>query len=832
MLPPMQTLLQDLRYAVRQLRKNPGFTTVVVLAVALGIGANTAMFSVVNGFVRPLPVRAPEQLLVLAARVKGDDFGLLYRVSYPALQDLKKQADVFSDLFGYDTWLAGLSADGRAGQFFCSLVTGNYFSALGLKPAAGRLFVPGEGEQARADLTLVLGHSYWVRRFGGDPAVIGKQVRINGKPATVVGVAPRDFRGLYAGAEMDGYLTLAAMGGLILSPAWDFSGLFTDRDTRRLTVFARLKPGVTLAQAQTSADVIAQRLAEQYPATDKDIGLRVVPETLARPMPIPLMAKATPVVSNLFLVLAALVLLVACMNVANLLLVRATLRRREMAIRAAIGSGRARLIRQMLTESLLLAFLGGIAGLILAMWASDALSSMQWAETSLPVRLDFSFDWRVFAYAFAGAVLTGILAGIWPAFRGSRADVSAVLHDGGRSDTGGAGRHRVRSALVVAQVAGSLVLLLAAGLFVRQLQQAQRMDLGFEADHVLNVTMDPHYIGYDRTRAKNFYRELETRARALPGVESAALAYSVPMGYWNDGHLVRIEGHPLSPGQRPPLVLFNRIDPAYFETMQIPILRGRAFRDSDDEKAPLVAIVNETMASRYWPNEDPIGKRFSTKAAGGPFLQVVGVARDCKYMVVFEPRLPYFYVPFPQDDATLRVLQIRSAVPPQLLATQVQRVIQALDPEMPISDVRTMTESLAGAMGFMMFRFGAWLAGAMGTLGLALAVVGVYGVVSFAANQRTREIGIRMALGADARDVLGLVLRQGVRLVIAGVVAGLAIALALTRVTARFMLFVSATDPRAFAGVTLLLAAVALWACYLPARRAMRLDPMAALHHE
>jgi len=531
------------------------------------------------------------------------------------------------------------------------------------------------------------------------------------------------------------------------------------------------------------------------------------------------------------LVLSGLVLVIACMNVANILMVRATIRQREMAIRAALGSSRARLVRQTLTESIVLAILGGLAGLILGKWGSDAFAGSIDLATDFPIMLDFSFDWRVFSYALSGAVSTGILIGIWPALRGSRADANVVLHDGGRTDSGGAGRGRARGILVVAQVAGSLVLLIVAGLFTRSLQRAQRIDLGFDAGHMLNVRLDPDEVGYSHARAMDFYRELERRIRALPGVQSASLAVSVPMGYINNGQAIYPEERPVVPGEQPPMAGCNYIGPGYFETMRIPLVRGRAVLESDSETAPQAAVVNQTMAGRFWPNQDPIGKRFRIRHDGSPW-EVVGVAHDSKYLAVFEHPLPYFYLPLAQTGVTMRTLQVRTSVPPESMAARVQREIQSLDPEMPVADLRTMNQSLAGGFGFLLFRIGAIQGGTMGILGLLLAMIGVYGVVSYGASQRTREIGIRMALGAGPADVRSLVLGHGLRLVIAGVATGLVAAAVFTRVAAGYVLLVSTTDPLTFTMVTLLLAAIALWACYLPARRAMRVDPVVALRHE
>jgi putative ABC transport system permease protein len=591
----------------------------------------------------------------------------------------------------------------------------------------------------------------------------------------------------------------------------------------------RLKPSVSLRQAQSSVNVIAERLAEQYPATDKGVTVRVIPERLARPQPFA--NNIVPFIAGIFLALAALVLLLACMNVVNILLVRATMRQRELAIRAAMGATRGRLMRQLLTESIVLALFDGVGGLMLGVWASGAIASLL-PSSRFPVLLDFSFDWRVFAYAMGAALSTGMLVGLWPALRAGRADVSGVLQGSGRSDTAGVSRHRLRSVLVVAQVGGSLVLLIVAGLFVRSLMRAQRADLGFDPDHVLNITLDPREVGYEEARTKNFYRDVEARVRALPEVQSASLAFSVPMGTVNDGSSIYIEGHTLAPGQQPPVVIYNHVDAPYFDTMRIPLLRGRAFRENDDEKAPLVAIVNQTMAHQFWPNEDPIGKRFSVKSATGPFVEIVGLTGNGKYVFIGWDKEPYFYVPLAQNYMAYRTLQVRTSVLPETLITQIQSEVRALDPNMPVSDVQTMRQSLSGGNGFFIFQIGAILAAAMGIVGLTLAVVGVYGVVSFSASQRTHEIGIRMALGADRRDILRLMLRQGLVLVVGGVVAGALLAWALTRSMATLLVGVSPTDALTFVTATLLLGGIGLWACYVPARRAMNLDPMVALRYE
>jgi predicted permease len=468
---------------------------------------------------------------------------------------------------------------------------------------------------------------------------------------------------------------------------------------------------------------------------------------------------------------------------------------------------------------------------VVGVWASGAIASLLPASR-FPVQLDFSFDWRVFAYATAAALLTGTLMGVWPALRAGRADVNSVLHGGGRSDTAGVGRHRVRSVMVVAQVGGSLVLLIVAGLFVRTLFRAQRAYLGFDPNNVLNLTLDPREVGYDEARTKTFYRDLEARVGALPGVQSASLSSSVPMGNGNYGSSIYIEGHTLTPGQQPPVVIYNRVDAPYFDTMRVAFLRGRAFRENDDEKAPLVAIVNQAMAHQFWPNEDPIGKRFSLKSATGPFVEIVGLTGNGRYVFIGWDKEPYFFVPLAQNYTGYRTLQIRSSVPPESLITQVQSAVHVLDPNMPVADVQTMRQSLSGGNGFFIFRVGAILAASIGILGLTLAVVGVYGVVSFAASQRTREIGIRLALGAERRDILRLVLRQGLMLVMGGVLAGVLLGWALTRSMVTLLMGVSPTDALTFVTATLLLGGIGLWACYAPARSAMHLEPTVALRHE
>lgn len=828
----MHKLFQDLRFASRQLIKNPGFTLIATLTLALGIGVNSILFALINGYLlRPLPVSAPQQIVVLPAR-QGSDLLQLWYVSYPALQDFRHQADAtFSDIFADQYGLGGLSFEGHANHFLCSIVTGNYFSGLGVQPALGRLFQPGEGEKPGSASIVVLGYSFWQKRLGGDPNIVGKQVLIDGEPATVLGVVAKEFHGTNFAMEMDGYVPLSMATDPRFPP--DFWG---NRRIRQFNMMARLRPGVSLAQAQSAIDIITERLSKEYPATDRDIKVRVVPERQARPSPIT--GSFVPVIAGLFLVLAALLLLLACMNVANLLLVRATVRQREMTIRAALGAGRMRLIRQTLTESLLLAFLGGCLGVLLADWSKRASESLPFLhlETNLPLSVDlnFGFDWRVFSYSLLAVLLAGIFIGLWPALRAS-SNIVAGLRDGGRGGSGGSSGNRVRRFLVVAQVGGSLMLLIVSGLFLRSLQRAQRANLGFDPQNLLNLTLNTGEAGFNQARSDEFYRELKDKVRVLPGVESASLACVVPMGNLPpcQGGPGYVKGRPLAPGQQPPQIAGASIDPDYLHTMRVSLLQGRAFTNFDDDKAPKVAIVNQAMAARLWPGENPIGKSFSTKGPDGPFWEVVGVAQDGKYMFIAWSHQAFFYIPDAQNHAPVRVLHVRaSGLSAEALIPSVRDIVHNLAPDLPILDLKSMRRSLSGTNGYFFFRVGAFVAAVMGLLGLFLSVVGVYGVVSFAESQRTREIGIRLALGASRSQISGLVLQQGATLVLAGIIAGLLASLALTRLIRNMLIETSATDPLTFVSVTMILAAIGLWACYVPARRAMRVDPAVALRCE
>jgi len=818
----MRPLMQDFRHAARQMRRTPAFAAVAILTLALGIGANVAIFSMVDWLLlRPLPVKDPGQITVLRLQQNLDI--LLATLSIPDYRDIRGQTTpVFDGLAGYELSLDGLSVDGgKAARVVTNYVTGNFFSVLGIQPALGRLILPAEGNAPGADPVIVLSYSYWKQHLGGDPDIIGKKVSFDGHPVTVIGVAPQGFQGVQSLVSIAGYLPLG-MAAITQPP-----GFMENRGERGLSVLGRLRKGVSLQQAQAALTVVSQRLSQQYPEIDKNVKALVFPEANAR-LGDPRMTN-TPLLSALFLGLAILVLLLACVNVGNVLLVRATVRERELAIRAALGAGRGHLMRLLLAEGVLLAIVGGAAGMVLGTWGGAALRSIN-LHTDLPIQLDFRFDWRVFIYALGMAMAAGVLVAIFPALRAGRRDLNQVLHQGGRGLVGGG--QKVRSALVVAQVGGSLMLLIIAALFARSLGQAQRTDLGFDPAHVVNLTMDPQEIGYHEAQTREFYHNLLQRVRALPGVTAASTAFSVPLGYYSNGATLAIDGHQAPAGQPAPVAVVNPVSPGNFETLGIPLLRGRDFTDRDDEKAPYVAVVNETFVKQYWPHQDPIGRHFRSVNDPTHSIEVVGVAKDARYIFVRGPEYPLVYFPFAQHAGTsLETLQVRTAGDPKAMIPELERAIESVAPDLPVFEVKTMTEALYTLNGFLAYEVAAGLAAAMGILGLVLSVVGVYGVISYTASQRSHEIGVRMALGAQPRQILRMILRQGIVIVAIGLGLGVLAALAAARVVGTF-LAVSPTDPATYVAVSVLLTLVALAACAIPARRAMRVDPMAALHYE
>jgi predicted permease len=824
--PLLENLWQDIRYGLRQLRRNPGFAIVAIVTLALGIGANTAIFSVANGiFQRGLPARDPNQLLGLSFHQKGH-FGH-HSFSYPDLQDIRRQANLFPSLFAYRIGLEGFKMGSRTDQVIASFVTGNYFTTLGLKPALGRLILPSEGKVPGSDPVVVLGYSYWRARFGDDASILGKQVEIDGYPVTIIGVAPKGFRGLLGVAvDVQAYLPINM---LTIDPSQ--GSWVNDRAERSLYIMGRLRPGTRVDQAQASLDVIAERLAQQYPEEWRGASIGTYPAAAANSLYDPSRReyRTVQLAAGLFLGLAGLVLLLACFNVANISMVRARAREHEMRLRAAIGASRSRLMRQVLSESLLLSLLGGAVGLAVGAGMSRALASIH-LHVGVPFHLDFAFDWHVFAFAFACASFAGVVMGIVPAVRASRADPGSSLHEAGRGVV--PGHHYLRSALVVGQLAGSLVLLVVAGLFVRSLRKASHVELGFNPSHVLNLSMDLGEVRYDDNRGRDFYKVLLDRVSELPHVKAASLAFSFPGSEYSESDKVYVEGRVPPPGQAAPSVYCNSVSPGYFKTMGIPVVEGRGFEKSDGHSAPRIAVINQTMAKDFWPAEDPIGQRFKLSSHSNDGIKVVGIARDSRVRDLTAAVPPYFYLPLDQHYHDLATLQVRTAGPPSDLGPGIEQQIHDLAPGLPVFGVQTMDEALNGPKGFFRYWLGSAFGAGLGLLGLVLTVVGVYGVISYSASQRTREIGIRMALGATPREVLRQVVGEGLRLVAIGSALGFAAALTLTQLMRSLFFRVGPADPIVYFCVALLLGLVASAACYIPARHASRVDPVRALKYE
>jgi predicted permease len=822
----MKGFWRDMKYAMRSLRNAPGFALIAIVTLGLGMAVNTTVFSVINGLLlRSLPVPHPEKITVLALKQQGTDGFQTF--SYPDFLDVRTQSASTAEVFAFRTSLVSILADNRGDHCVISRVSGNYFSTLGVQPALGRLILPTEGQTPNSDPVIVLSYVYWQKRFNRDPNIVGKTLQVDDRPMTVIGVSPKGFLGTYAFLSMDAFVPMSATIG---TGAEDGVKEFWEkRDRRSISLLARLNPGIGLKQASTTFGVIANRIAEQHPDTDKGVSIQVFPEKLARPEPDP--ENTIPNAALAFTALGALVLLVACFNIANVLLVRATVRQREMAIRAAVGAGRARLIRQHLTESLMLALFGGSAGMLLGWWAAGFLGSLN-LGTDLPVRFNFDPDSSVFLFALSVVLVTGTVVGILPALRVARTDVNSMLREGGRGTTDGGRRHWVRKGLVMAQVAGSLLLLIVAGLFVRSSQKAEHIALGFNPDHVLDVPIDVKQIGYTDAQGKEFFRTLDERLRVLPGVASESEAFVTPLSLISSDQGLVFDGREPEPGHTPPSVMFNMVSPDYFSTLQIPLRQGRVFTAADRDKAPKVAIVNEALAKKFWPAQDVIGRHFRF-AAGEPLQwEVVGVVGDTKIKSLTEEPTPFFYVPLEQSYMPMRTVHLRTSVPPDSIKRQVVAQIQELAPTLPITGARSLSEDLGGINGYLFYKLGAQLTGTIGLLGLVLAIVGVYSVVSYAAVQRTHEIGIRVALGARRVDILRMVLGQSILIVGVGIVVGLGLAFAATRLVAGFLVGVSPTDPATFLSVVVLLALVAVVACWLPAHRATRVNPLVALRYQ
>ena len=821
----MQNLLQDLRYGVRLLFRNPLFTIVAVASLGLGISANTTIFSVYNAvFLHTLPVIEPGRL-VSVFTTDARNTGLLtnyMQLSLPNYEDFRDQNQVFSGLVAQTFRALSLSAGGEPERVAGAIVTGNYFDVLGVKAAAGRTFLPEEDEVEGRNPVVVLGYPLWQRRFGGDMDLIGKEIVLNRYNYTVVGVAPEGFRGTFAIGGPDVFVPMAmheqVLADFALQQIHNRRGLL-------FNVFGRLKPNLPLAKARVAMQTIARHLEQAYPKDNEARSVALVPMTEA--LVHPNIRGQALLAGGMMMGAVGLVLLIACANVANLLLARSTVRQREMAVRLSLGAGRIRLVRQLLTESLLMAGMAGLLGLLLAGWGRDLIWMMR-PPLLTQNDMDIALDSRVLIFTIAISLLTGLLFGLVPAFQATRVDLTYALKVRSGQPRKSGRWFNLRNMLVVAQVALSLIALVGAGLFLRSLQSAQKIHPGFESKNLFMISYDLAGQRYEEALGRQFFRKVAERVKAIPQVAAAEHASAPPFG----GDVMRtvfVEGKDVNEPRNGRLTALLRVGPDYFEAVKMPILRGRAFTERDTKDAPMVAIVNETMAKRLWPGEEVLGKRF--RCFGESWvIEVIGVARDAKYITLGEEPMSFMYFPLLQHYTPAVTLLVRTNGDPADAIGIVRGQIQALDKTMPLVDVNTIGQIMETVLWAP--RMGASLLALFGFLALLLAAIGLYGVMSYSVVQRTQEIGIRMAMGAQSKDVVRLVLGQAAAIVLIGGLLGLAGAFAVSRMLSSLLYGVGSGDPLAFAGTTLVLVAVALLASYLPARRATRVDPVVTLRYE
>jgi predicted permease len=816
--------MNDLRFALRMLWKSPGFAAVAVLTLAFGIAVNANLFALVSAFfLQPLPIPSPHEVVMVLQR--SDTFGMPHGLSYPDFKDLRERNQVFADLAASLPSPAHIGVAGLAPErTWVEVVSPNYFSFAGLSAALGRTFRIDEGERAGDVPVTVLSHRYWQRRFGGDPQIVGRVIQINGQPFTVVGVTPEHYGG------MQWAMALSAFIPSTFAPQFLSGGqqMLTERGMAMWRLYGRLKPGVPLSQARAELAGLADQIKKDFPDPHKGWRVIVFPETRCRPDPA--FADFIWVFATLFTGMVALILFIACANVANLMFSRALARQRELSLRAALGAGRWQLIRQMLIESLVLAAIAGVIGVLFAEGAGQALARFT-PQSDIPINTDHSSDWRLYLFTACLAAVAGIAAGLMPALKASKFQVFEMLKEAG-SGRLSSRRHPVRNLLVVSQVTLSLVVLICAGLFMQSLTRFKDAPLGLRPDHLLIASVDLGLQRYSDDRGRQFHQQLLERVRALPGVVGADVAQRVPFDTGFGMQEVQPESSDPNAADQYTAVGDNTVSAGYFATAGTPILRGRGFTGQDRADAPRVAVINEALARKFWPNQDAVGRRFRTRGNPG-LVEVVGVVPTGKYLMLGEDPRPYLYLPMEQDYRSPISLLVRTTVDPASLVDAVRVEVNALDPNLPLFNLRTFEEHVrTSALGLMPIRLGATMACVQGVIGLFLAIMGLYAVVSYGVNQRTQEIGIRMALGAQRFDVLRLVVRQGMRLTLVGVGLGLVMAAGASFVFSKVLYGVQPLDGPVFVGITLLLAGVAALACYLPARRATKVDPMVALRCE
>jgi predicted permease len=812
----METLFHDVRYGLRQLLKHPVFTILAVVSLALGIGANTAIFSLVNTvLLRPLPVKEPSRLIeVYGSLNNGADFTIQSYLNY---KDYRDRNDVFSGLFVYRIVVSSLSHNGSNERVWGYLASGNYFDVLGVKPILGRSFLPEEDQTPGSRPVVVLSYTCWQKRFAADPAIVGRTILLNNHTFTVIGVAPKDFIGTEVAYAPEYWAPM--MMAKVIEPG---SRWLDSRDSNNLFMIGRIKPGVTPAQVKASLDAITLQLGKEYPTENEGRGITLSPPGLF----IPSIRDASITFAGVLMVIVGLVLLLACVNLANLQLARATSRRKEIAIRLAVGASRGRLVQQLLTEGVLLSLAGGALGLMLAAWINWLVGGIK-LPLDVALVFDLPLDWRVMLFALGLSILTGLVFGLLPALQSSKPALVPSLKDDAK--LGGFRRSRLRNSLVVAQVSLSLVLLVCAGLIVRSLQAAQKMRPGFDTQAAIAISFDVGLQGYDEAKGRAFHHQILERVRAVPGVRAAALTSNLPLSLNYNSSSVYLEGQPAVGSGRLPTCIPMSVSPGFFETMGIA-LRGRDFAESEDKLEARVAVVNETFAKKFFPGIDPIGKRFNFSGPKDPLWQIIGVCSDGKYNTLAETPQPAVFRPQFRDYDTVVTLVARTKGDPRAVIAALRKEFQAMDPTLPLYDIKTLTEHMK--IPLFPARMAANVLGSFGVLALVLAAIGIYGVMSYVVAGRTREIGLRMALGAQLRHVRQLILGQGMMLASIGLAVGLVIVFILARFLTSMLYGVSPTDPITFIAITFLLAAVALVACYIPARRAARVDPMVALREE